>query len=103
MKYTMKRIVQMRLEPNRHGVRAARSISLLAFLAVGAPVVGGDWPSWRGPEQNGVSRETGLPGTWSPFGEKKNLLWSAPYGARSAPVILGDRLYLLNRRFSGRL
>src|SRR5687767_3347638 len=32
-----------------------------------------DWTYWRGPESNGISRETGLPDTWDPEGE--NVLW----------------------------
>ena len=28
-----------------------------------------DWPMWRGPEQNGISRETGLIDQWDPSGE----------------------------------
>ncbi len=54
----------------------------------------GDWPEWRGPLRNGVSSEKNLPSSWSPEGE--NLVWKASYGGRSGPVILGDRLYLVN-------
>ena len=53
-----------------------------------------DWPDWRGPTRDGRSPETGLPESWSPAGE--NLAWVAPYGGRSAPVVLGNRLYLQN-------
>ena len=35
-----------------------------------------DWPYWRGPEMNGISREKNLPDSWSPDGE--NLIWSKP-------------------------
>ena len=38
--------------------------------------------------------EKNLPTKWSPAGE--NLAWKAPYGGRSAPIVMGDRLYLLN-------
>jgi outer membrane protein assembly factor BamB len=51
-----------------------------------------DWPDWRGPNRDGRSAEKGLPSRWSPAGE--NLAWKAPYGSRSGPVIVGDRLYL---------
>ena len=34
-----------------------------------------------------------LPSTWSPKGE--NLAWRIPIGGRSAPVVFGNRLYLL--------
>lgn len=53
-----------------------------------------DWPDWRGPDRNGVSREKGLPEKWSLGGQ--NLAWKAPYGGRSAPIVLGDHLYLQN-------
>src|SRR6266404_2700131 len=54
----------------------------------------GDWPDWRGPDRDGVSKEKGLPEKWSLKGE--NLAWKAPYGGRSTPVVLGDHLYLQN-------
>lgn len=59
----------------------------------------GDWPSWRGPTQNGASPEVQLPASWSAEGE--NLLWKAPYGSRSTPVILKGRVYLINRAGQG--
>lgn len=52
------------------------------------------WAHWRGPEQNGISREKGLPASWSPDGE--NLIWSTDFGCRSTPVIFRGRLYLIN-------
>ncbi|HUY33222.1 MAG TPA: PQQ-binding-like beta-propeller repeat protein [Pirellulales bacterium] len=53
-----------------------------------------DWPAWRGPEQNGISRETGLVDEWSPDG--KNLLWKRPeLATRSTPIVMNGKLYLL--------
>ncbi|MEX1231840.1 MAG: PQQ-binding-like beta-propeller repeat protein [Planctomycetaceae bacterium] len=55
-----------------------------------------DWPYWRGPEMNGISRETGLIESWSPEGE--NVLWKNPaLASRSTPIIMGGKLYLLCR------
>ena len=73
----------------------------LLLLALLAPsfLAGGDWPDWRGPERNGFSSEKGLPEKWSLSGQ--NLAWKAPYGGRSAPIILGDHLYLQNTAESG--
>jgi outer membrane protein assembly factor BamB len=57
-----------------------------------------DWPMWRGPEQNGVSRETGLVDRWSPDGE--NLLWkSTDLATRSTPIIMRGKLYTLARSY----
>src|SRR5262245_16574917 len=57
-------------------------------------VASGDWPEIRGPQRDGTSRETGLIEKWSPAGE--NLLWRVPYGGRSAPIVVGNRIYLQN-------
>ncbi len=52
----------------------------------------GDWTDWRGPNRDGRSLETGLSSKWTLNGP--GMLWRAPYGGRSSPVVLGDRLYL---------
>src|SRR5713101_4838649 len=57
-------------------------------------VVLGDWPEQRGPNRDGTSAETGLIDTWALHGE--NFLWRAPYGGRSAPIVLGNRVYVQN-------
>ena len=54
----------------------------------------GDWTEWRGPARDGVSMEKGLPTAWSPTGQ--NLAWKAPYGGRSAPIVMNGRVYLQN-------
>ena len=55
-----------------------------------------DWPYWRGPEMNGISREKGLPDSWSPDGE--NLIWkSEELGTRSTPIVMNGKLYTLVR------
>jgi hypothetical protein len=61
-----------------------------------APPSASDWPDWRGPRRDGVSLEKGLPEKWSPGGD--NLAWKAPYGGRSAPIILGNRLFIERHR-----
>jgi outer membrane protein assembly factor BamB len=54
----------------------------------------GDWPEMRGPNRDGVSNETGLPDTWALNGA--NFLWRAPYGGRSTPIVMGNRVYVQN-------
>jgi outer membrane protein assembly factor BamB len=69
------------------------TLSGLAVIVAAATVLhAGDWPEWRGPTRDGRSTETNLPSSWSPQGE--NLAWTLPFGGRSTPVIVGDRLYL---------
>ena len=57
-------------------------------------VAGGDWPEMRGPNRDGISRETGLIDKWALNGE--NFLWRVPYGGRSAPIVMGNRVYVQN-------
>jgi outer membrane protein assembly factor BamB len=54
----------------------------------------GDWPEIRGPRRDGTSQETGLVNSWSLEGQ--NLLWRVPHGGRSAPIVMGNRVYLQN-------
>jgi outer membrane protein assembly factor BamB len=72
-----------------------------AVIAIIAPslCLAGDWADWRGPRRDGTSPEKNLPVKWSPAGE--NLAWKAPYGGRSAPIIMGNRVFLLNSVGSG--
>lgn len=52
---------------------------------------GNDWPSWRGPEGTGLTREPAVVTSWSQRGE--NLLWKVPMGGRSTPIIMNGRYY----------
>src|SRR5688572_20487642 len=54
----------------------------------------GDWPEQRGPARDGTSTETGLIDRWALKGD--NLLWRAPFGGRSTPIVMGNRLYVQN-------
>jgi outer membrane protein assembly factor BamB len=67
---------------------------ILLPLAVAADVRGGDWSHWRGPEQTGVSREVGLPDKWNPA-TGENVIWKAPIGGRSTPIIQKGRVYFI--------
>jgi outer membrane protein assembly factor BamB len=75
---------------------ASLSFMLLGMLLTPTQRPGprSDWPDWRGPSRDGTSPEKGLPTKWSPQGE--NLAWKAPYGGRSGPIVLGDRLFIQN-------
>lgn len=72
----------------------------LLFVAT-VPRSGSDWAEWRGPARDGVSGEKNLPEHWSPAGE--NVAWKAPYGGRSAPIVMDGRVYLQNTAGKGEL
>ncbi len=70
------------------------ALSLLLALALAPQQAASDaWASWRGVNSDGASADTGLPESWSPEGE--NLVWKAPYGGRSAPVVVGGRVCMI--------
>jgi outer membrane protein assembly factor BamB len=58
-----------------------------------------DWPQWRGPDRNGVSKETGLLAQWPPR-SGPSVAWStAMLGAGYGSVaVQGDRVYLQGMR-----
>jgi len=77
----------------------SRAILPLFLLVVVVSVSASDWADWRGPARDGISSEKGLPAKWSPAGE--NLAWKAPYGGRSAPIVMNNRVYLQNTAGKG--
>lgn len=68
----------------------------LGLDAVAGPVSG--WLAWRGPEQNGTSRETGLPARIASAAEA---LWVADFPGKSTPVVADGRLYILGYQGEG--
>ncbi|GJM24416.1 MAG: serine/threonine protein kinase [Phycisphaerae bacterium] len=68
-------------------------VSTLSLLLCTVPTQANDWPYWRGPEQNGASRENAPVTSWSIDGE--NLAWKSDVGGRSTPVVMNNRLYTI--------
>jgi outer membrane protein assembly factor BamB len=66
--------------------------SVFALTLAGASLAD-NWPQWRGPTNDGICKETGLPTEWS---ETKNVAWKLPMPAQagSTPAIWGDRIFL---------
>ena len=69
------------------------TLCVVAILSFVSTTTAQDWANWRGPEMNGISRETGLPTDWS-LEDKKNVLWTSDIGGRSTPIVLNDRVFL---------
>jgi len=65
-----------------------------AVVTVAAQAPSTDWPQWRGPERNGVSRETGLLREWPQSGPA--VVWSASQlGAGYGSVaVAGSRVFV---------
>ena len=57
------------------------------------------WNHWRGPDQNGSSRETDLPDSLS--GDEGNPLWTYPISGGGTPVVADERLYVFGYKGEG--
>lgn len=77
-------------------LRLSCAVGLALIPSTHAAVRG--WLSWRGPEQSGLSRETGLP---AKIGSAAEALWTADFGGQSTPVIAGNKLYVLGYHDAG--
>ena len=74
---------------------------LAGSLVIGLVTLSGvahaeDWPSWRGPDGRRVSRERGLPTTWS---RDTGVAWRTPLRGLgvSSPIVAGDLVFLTSQ------
>src|SRR5262245_27342123 len=72
------------------------SVSVTGSANIGTST--SDWPQWRGPQRNGISKETGLLKQWPAEGPK--LLWQVNDigDGYSTPAVVGTRIYMLSNR-----
>ena len=70
----------------------------LTILACGlATGFGDDWPRWRGPDLNGISRERGWSTSWPKEGPKR--LWKAEVGIGFSGITVADgRVFTLGNQ-----
>jgi outer membrane protein assembly factor BamB len=75
------------------GQAMRRIVVLFAFMSLSIPLAAENWPQWRGPGGQGISRETKLPAMWTP---DKNIAWKVevPGRGHSAPVVWNDRVFI---------
>ncbi len=73
------------------------ALAVIGLLAAVAPAPAADYLHWRGPNQTGEVTGAGLPAAFD-VGEvgKDNLVWKASVGGRSAPLLMGGKLFVLN-------
>jgi len=67
--------------------------SCLLILSLTGLVRAENWPQWRGPNGDGISKETNLPTKWS---ATENVAWSLPLPGMggSTPIVWGKRIFL---------
>jgi outer membrane protein assembly factor BamB len=76
------------------------AIVLLGWVLLAQDLVAENWPFWRGPSRQGISKETGVPTKWS---AESNVAWKAaiPGEAWSSPIVHGDRVFVTTTTESG--
>ena len=74
-------------------MRSAVVVLVVLTLSMTSTGWAQQWPQWRGPTQDGVSTERGLPDKWS---ATENVAWKValPAYSGSTPIIWGDMIFL---------
>ncbi len=83
--------------PRRIALAPCVLLSLTFFFSAEAVARADNWPQWRGPENNGIARVTGLPTSWS---ESKNIVWKLPLPGKagSTPIVWGEHIFLTSAK-----
>lgn len=63
-------------------------LGVLVLLVSFVPIARADWPHVRGPNYDGVSRETGLADTWPEDGPRR--VWSRELGQGHSGIVVGE-------------
>ena len=75
-------------------LRFVSSLALAAVALIGGPLSAGDWPQYRGPNQDGHSDETGLVSSWPASGPIE--LWRYPLGSGYSGIsVAGGRVFTM--------
>ena len=71
---------------------------LTSVCILALPLAAADWPEWRGPLRDGISKETGLLKRWPKDGPR--LLWQVDDigDGYATPIVAGSRLYMTGNR-----
>jgi len=74
-----------------------KALALLLVAGLGS-LAADDWPQWRGPNRDGISKETGLLKEWPANGPR--LVWKAAGlgGGYSTVAVVGERIYTTGDR-----
>lgn len=75
------------------------AITLILSLLITPALLADDWPQWRGPNRDGVYRETGILKSIPPTG--LNIRWRTRIGqGYSGPVVAQGRVYVTDHTFN---
>lgn len=74
-------------------MRKATLLALVIALLSSTVALAENWPQWRGPNLNGISKEKNLPLRWT---TEENVTWklALPDRSGSTPIIWGERIFI---------
>src|SRR5438067_12494118 len=80
-------------------MRSSLVVVVIILLGIVDPTArADDWPQFRGPRRDGVSKETGLLKTWPAAGPAQAWAFKNAGVGFSGPAVVGDRVYLMGGR-----
>ena len=79
---------------SREDRRMSRFAFALFALTLPLTLLAADWPQWRGPDRNGIARETGLLQEWPEGGPKMRWKRTDIGKGYSTPAVVGGQLYV---------
>src|SRR5262245_36093331 len=84
--------------PLRCGMKKLRMLVAVCICAFTVSAMAADWPQWRGPNRDGLSKETGLLKEGPADGPK--LLWQIKDVGEgySTPAVVSERIYLCSNK-----
>jgi outer membrane protein assembly factor BamB len=70
-------------------------VLLVLLLSTGFTQDQQNWPHWRGPDFNGISKAINLPTSWS---KTENIVWKTelPWLAAATPIIWDDKIFVVS-------
>lgn len=71
---------------------------LSSLLLAPLPTMAADWPQWRGPQRDDISRETGLLKQWPAEGPKRDWLFEKAGNGYSGFSIVAGKLFSIGTR-----
>jgi outer membrane protein assembly factor BamB len=75
-----------------------RTALAAGVLVLPALAYADDWPQWRGPDRNAVSKETGLLKTWPKAGPALAWIFNEAGTGYTAPAVVGGTVYTMGAR-----
>ena len=84
-----------------HGLKMLKSSAVIILLLLSLSTVlvrAGDWPQWRGPDRNDLSKETGLLKQWPDGGPKLAWLFKDAGLGYAGYSIAGGKLFTMGAR-----